>query len=157
MDLYLAATQPQLQLGSRITFIVVIFLLALISGRLLGGRISWPKQILAAFFGLIVGVILAFLTSPSLTVDLGAQVALPALLATMVVTTLFELMATPRRPGAHAQSWARIPRPLRATRRWLGRTTRYLQIIWIAARNGLNPYVGEPADLDSTVRRGFPV
>jgi len=159
-DLHLAATQPQVQLGSRVTFIVVVFLLALISGRLLGGRISWPKQILAAFFGLIVGVILAFLTSPSpqqLEVDLGAQVALPALLATMVVTTLFELMATPRRPGAPVQRWARIPRPLRATRRWLGRTTRYLQIVWIAARNGLNPYLGEPADLDAPARRGFPV
>src|SRR5215467_3727917 len=157
LDLHLAAPQPQLQLGSRITFIVVVFLLALISGRLLGGRISWPKQILAAFFGLIVGVILAFLTSSSLAVDLGAQVVLPALLATMVVTTLFELMATPRRPGAPVQRWARIPRPLRATKRWLGRTTRYLQIVWIAARNGLNPYLAEPADLDAPARRGFPV
>lgn len=160
MDPYLASTQPQFLGGSQVAFVVVLFLLALISGRLLGGRISWPKQILAAFFGLIVGTILAFLTSSSpqqLASDLGANVALPALLATMVITTLFELMATPRRPGAPVPGWARIPRPFRALRRRLGRTARYAQIVWIAARNGLNPYVGEPADVDAPLRRGFPV
>jgi ubiquinone biosynthesis protein len=158
MDLYLAATQSPFPSGSGITFFVVLFLLALISGRLLGGRISWPTQILAAFLGLVVGVIFAFLTSSSpQQVTSYPQVALPALLATMAITTLFELMATPRGPGAPVRGWARIPRPLRALRRWLGRTARYIQIVWIAARNGLNPYLGEAADVDAPARRGFPV
>lgn len=158
MDRYLAVTQPQFQSGSRIAFLVVVFLLALVSGRLLGGRISWPKQILAAFLGLIAGVVLTFLTSSPQEVVLGpGQVALPALLATMVVTTLFELMATPRRAAAPVRGWARVPHPLRALRRWLGRTRRYVQIVWIAARNGLNPYAGDQADLEGPARRGFPV
>ena len=161
MGLYLAVTQPQSQGGLQIPFILVVFLLVLISGRLLGGRISWPKQILAAFLGIVVGLILTFLTSsspqPPASADLGAQAALAALLATMVITTLFELMATPRGAGAAARGWARIPRPLRALRRWLGRTARYVQIVWIAARNGLNPYRGEAADPDLPPQRGFPV
>ncbi len=160
MNHYLAATQDPFRNVSQLSFVLLIFLLALVSGRLLGGRISWLRQMLAAFLGLIAGTVLAFLTSPSpqqAANNLPGQAVLPALLATMVFTTIFELLAAPQRPGAAVKAGARIPRPLRAMRRSLGRTARYVQIIWIAARNGLNPYVAEPADLDAPSRRGFAV
>ena len=61
---------------------------------------------------------------------------------TMVATAGWELVVRPGRHPAAPAPVTSLPRPLRAIRRSARRTHRYLQILRIAVRHGLGPYLG---------------
>jgi ubiquinone biosynthesis protein len=67
-----------------------------------------------------------------------------ALIATMLIAVLLDLLA---RPGWLAAAGSRlragpVPHPVRSLRQRAGRTRRYLQVTRIAARHGLSSYLG---------------
>jgi ubiquinone biosynthesis protein len=67
-----------------------------------------------------------------------------ALVATMLIAVLLDLLA---RPGRLAAAGSRLhasplPHPIRSLRQRAGRTRRYLQVTRIAARHGLRSYLG---------------
>jgi predicted unusual protein kinase regulating ubiquinone biosynthesis (AarF/ABC1/UbiB family) len=121
-------------------FAAGVIVLALVSGRLLGVHISWPRRLLAALFGLIAGTIVYYLTSMRLTtaINPGLGFVLTALLTTMILLVLLELLARPGTRAGRGRGF-RPPRPVRALRRAVENARRYLQIVWIGARNGLGP------------------
>ena len=61
---------------------------------------------------------------------------------TMVATAGWELLVGPGKHPAAPALVTSLPHPVRALRRSARRTRRYLQIIRIAARHGLGPYLG---------------
>jgi len=125
--------------------LVVLVLLSVLAGRLLGVRLRWRRVLLAGFPGLVVGIVVVWAlagrhrTPSSLPVP---AILLAALIATMIITVLLDLLAKPGRLAAvegrlHS---GRIPRPVRAIRRQVSHTRRYLQVTRIAARHGLAAY-----------------
>jgi ubiquinone biosynthesis protein len=70
-----------------------------------------------------------------------------ALIATMLITVLLDLLARPGRLAAvenrlHA---GRMPHPIRSIRRGISHTRRYLEVSRIATRHGLTSYLGGKA------------
>lgn len=129
-------------INSTFAFVVVLVVLVVVSGRLLGLRVSWLRGLAAAFAGVIAGW--AFYYGQFLQTgrapDVGLDFGLPALLATMLLLAITEVAYRPGAVPTVPAGLARVPRPIKATRAWLARTTRYVQVLWIVARNGLNPY-----------------
>ena len=143
--LWLAAPPPRLPsaLDSRLVYAVFLIGLALVSSRLLGVRFSWLRGLASAFIGFIAGF--AFYYSQSLqgagTPDFGIDFGVPALLATMLVLAIAEVASRPGAVATVPAGLVRPARPLNAIRRGFGRSRRYLQVLFIVARNGLNPYL----------------
>lgn len=148
----LLATTPKLAsvLGSEWGFFVVLILLTLVSGRMLGIRVSWLRGIASAFLGVVAGV--AFYYGQSLeataTPDVGLNFGVPALLTTMLALTFTEIAYRPGSVPTVPVGFANVPHPISATTRWLGRNKRYIQVLWIVARNGLNPYLRGGTDVE---------
>src|SRR6516225_4244051 len=149
---------------SGLVTLVTVVIFARVGGRLLGIRMRWRRAILAGFAGLALGWIAAWSISGQRR---GAQtlswpgVLFGALIATMLVAVLLELLARPGRLAA-VESRLRagpVPHPVRALRERAGRSRRYLQVTRIAARHGLSSYLsgrrpgaGEPRPLARNLR-----
>lgn len=133
-------------LGGLFTLVTAV-ILARVGGRLLGIRLRWRRAILAGFAGLVLGWIAAW----SINGQRHGPQRLPwsavlfsALVATMLIAVLLELLARPGRLAAagrrlHASP---LPHPIRSLRQRAGRSRRYLQVTRIAARHGLSVYLG---------------
>jgi hypothetical protein len=133
-------------LGVLFTLVTVV-MLARVGGRLLGIRLRWLRAILAGFAGLALGWVAAWSINGRRH---GPQrlpwpgVLLGALVATVLIAALLELLA---RPGRLAAAGSRlhagpVPHPVRSLRQRAGRSRRYLQVTRIAARHGLSCYRG---------------
>src|SRR5215472_15412507 len=127
--------------------LVIAVILARVGGRLLGIRLRWRRAILAGFPGLALGWIAAWSINGQRhgpqTLSWPA-VLFGALVATMLIAVLLELLA---RPGRLAAVESRLqasplPHPIRSLRQRVGRSRRYLQVTRIAARRGLRCYLG---------------
>src|SRR5215472_7754747 len=108
-------------LGGLLTLAVVV-ILARVGGRLLGVRLRWGRALAAGWLGLIVGIITVWAVTGRRTYgprDLPwLPVLFAALIATMLIAVLMELMA---RPGRFAGIEGRlrnspVPHPWRALR-----------------------------------------
>ena len=133
-------------LGGLFTLVTAV-ILARLGGRLLGIRLRWRRAILAGFPGLVLGSVAAWsingqrhgphkLSWPAVLIG--------ALVTTMLVAVLLDLLARPGRLAAvesrlHASP---LPHPIRSLRQRAGRSRRYLQVTRIAARHGLSCYLG---------------
>jgi ubiquinone biosynthesis protein len=120
--------------------LAVITVLTMLGGQPLGIRLSRPRALLAGGLGLALG--LGF--SHRVGYQSVQTILVPALVATMAIAVLLELLG---RPGQLARvqgrlAGARVPHPLRSVRSRLGRSRRYLQVTRIAARHGLASYLG---------------
>jgi len=150
-------------LGGLVTLVTAV-ILARVGGRLLGIRLRWRRAILAGFAGLALGWIAAW----SINGQRHGPQRLPwpvvlvgALVATMLIAVLLELLA---RPGRLATAGSRLhasplPHPIRSLRQRAARTRRYLQVTRIAARRGMSCYlggrrpgIGEPRPLARNLR-----
>jgi len=126
--------------------LVTVVILARVGGRLLGIRMRWRRTILAGFPGLVLGWAAAWSISGQRR---GPQalswsaVLFGALIATMLIAVLLDLLARPGRlAGAQGRLHARpVPHPIRSLRQRADRTRRYLQVTRIAARHGLSSYL----------------
>jgi ubiquinone biosynthesis protein len=127
--------------------LVTVVILARVGGRLLGIRMRWRRAILAGFPGLVLGWIAAWSINGRRR---GPQtlswpaVLFGALIATMLIAVLLDLLA---RPGRLAAAESRlqaivVPHPIRSLRQRAERSRRYLQVTRIAARHGLSSYLG---------------
>jgi ubiquinone biosynthesis protein len=133
-------------LGGLLTLLVVV-ILARVGGRLLGVRLGWGRALLAGWFGLILGIITVWAVTGRRAHgprDLQwLPVLFAALIATMLIAVLLELLT---RPGRFAEMEDRlrnspIPHPWRALRQRISRTRRYVSVSRIAARHGLSAYL----------------
>src|SRR5499427_375559 len=126
--------------------LVTVVILARVGGRLLGIRMRWRRAVLAGVAGLVLGWVPAWSINGQRR---GPQtlswpgVLFGALIATMLVAVMLELLA---RPGRLAALEGRlragpVPHPIRSLRQRAGRTRRYLQVTRIAARHGLGTYL----------------
>ncbi len=153
IQLFLAAAPPkQLALvSSDLGFVVVVVVLAVVSARLLGIGVSWPRCIFAAFVGVVAGSAVYYgpAVESAATPEFGPTFVIPALLVTMLVLAIVELAYRPGSLTVVPAGFARIPRPIKTIKAWAGRTGRYFQVLWIAARNGLNPYLRGRVKLDA--------
>ncbi|HKT40107.1 MAG TPA: AarF/UbiB family protein, partial [Ktedonobacterales bacterium] len=139
--------------GATVAF-TMLWIVGMITGRLLGLRPPWWRMLIAAYLGGTLGA--AFATA------VGAHqfnnVAAPlvyfscVLIASMLFTVLFELIALSLSPAAAQRRGVAIPQPLRALRRLFARWARYLQITGIIARYGLGPYLVGRRGVNSTQR-----
>lgn len=121
--------------------VALIVALGWLAGRLLGIRQSWLRGLIASTLGVAAATVLALTVAPQnplpYPVFFLLIILLPALLISMGVSALLELVA---RPGPLVRVEGRLlraPHPIRAIRRWSARERRYSQITWIAARHGL--------------------
>jgi ubiquinone biosynthesis protein len=134
-------------------FIVLILVLAAVGGRLLGVRQSLRRALLVGFASLVVGYIFAFLVTRRHPGQLSPLVVVAAVVATMLLTVLAELVV---RPGARPRT-AGLPRPWRVLRRTGQRIRRYGQLARIAGRHGLAGFFGpgpaEPGTPGQLARR----
>ena len=133
-------------LGGLFTLVTAV-ILARVGGRLLGIRLRWRRAILAGFPGLMLGWIAAW----SINGQRHGPQKLPwpavlvgALVATMLIAVLLDLLARPGRPAAAGGRLRAgpVPHPIRSLRQHAARTRRYLQVTRIAARHGLSSYLG---------------
>jgi ubiquinone biosynthesis protein len=127
--------------------LMVIVVLTAVSARLLGIRLRWWHAVVAGFRGLVIGIIFIWgLTGGgrrprSLPVP---AVLLAALVATMLIAVLLELLARPGRladVGGRLRA-RRMPHPVRSLRARIGRTRRYVEVTGIAGRHGLAGFAG---------------
>ena len=136
-------------LGGLFTLVTAV-ILARVGGRLLGIGLGWRRAILAGFPGLVLGWIAAWSISGQRhgpqTLSWSA-VLVGALIATMLIAVLLELLARPGRlAGLEGRLHASpLPHPIRSLRQRAARTRRYLQVTRIAARHGLSCYLGRRA------------
>src|SRR6516162_1749042 len=132
---------------SGLVTLVTVVILARVGGRLLGIRMRWLRAILAGFPGLVIGWVAAWSINGQRR---GPQtlswpgVLFGALVATMLIAVLLELLARPGRLAAvesrlHASP---LPHPIRSLGQRAGRSRRYLQVTRIAAHHGLSCYLG---------------
>lgn len=142
-----------------LAFVLLITFLVSFGGRLLGIRQSWVRALVASGLGLLIGSLLALAVAPQTPVPYPLffvfAILLPALLASMAVSVLLELLA---RPGPLVRIQGRlatVPHPLRSLRRWAVRRRRYSHITWLAARHGLVPLLfgGRQATPDAETPR----
>jgi len=127
--------------------VVVLVVLTTVSARLLGVRLRWWGVLVAGFPGLIVGITFIWALTgggrrPRM-LPLPA-VLLAALIATMLIAVLLELLA---RPGRFANIQGRLavrrmPHPVRSLRARIGRLRRYVEVTRIAGRHGLASFLG---------------
>jgi len=133
-------------LGGLLTLLVVV-ILARVGGRLLGVRLGWGRALVAGWFGLILGIITVWAVTGRRAhgpQDLQwLPVLFAALIATMLIAVLLELLARPGRFAAMEDRLRNspIPHPWRALRQRFTRTRRYVQVSRIAARYGLSAYL----------------
>jgi ubiquinone biosynthesis protein len=133
-------------LGGVLTLLVVV-ILARVGGRLLGVRLGWGRALVAGWFGLILGIITVWAVTGRRAHgprDLQwLPVLFAALIATMLIAVLLELLAKPGRFAAMEDRLRNspIPHPWRALRQLFTRTRRYVQVSRIAARYGLSAYL----------------
>ncbi len=122
-----------------------ILALAWLAARLLGVRQrSWLSVLVCGFTGWPAGGTLALVMSPgkTLTPEAARSAVVFTIVFTMAATAGWELLARPgRRPPAPVLITS-LPHPVRAIRRSARRGRRYLQILRIAIRHGLGPYLG---------------
>jgi ubiquinone biosynthesis protein len=127
--------------------LVVLVVLTAVSARLLGIRLRWWHAVLAGFPGLVIGIIFIWALTGggrrprSLPVP---AVLLAALVATMLIAVLLELLARPGRladVGGRLRA-RRMPHPIRSLRARIGRTRRYVEVTGIAGRHGLAGFAG---------------
>jgi len=119
-----------------IGFIVVIVLLAAVGSRLLGVRLSLRRALLTGFPGLVAGFVAGYLVNRRHPGQITPLVVIAAVVATMLLTVLAELLA---RPGGRARAGG-LPRPWQALRTMAQSTRRYGQLAQIAARHGLGGF-----------------
>lgn len=133
-------------LGGLLTLLVVV-ILARVGGRLLGVRLGWGRALLAGWLGLIIGIITVWAVTgrrPHGPQNLQwLPVLFAALVATMLIAVLMELLARPGRFAAMEDRLRNspIPHPWRALHQRLSRTRRYVTVSRIAARHGLSAYL----------------
>jgi len=133
-------------LGGLLTFLVVA-VLARVGGRLLGVRLGWGRALLAGFPGLVLGIITVWAATGHRTHGPRNLQWLPvlfaALIATMLIAVLLELLARPGRFAAMEDRFRNgpIPHPWRALRQRLSRTRRYVTVSRIVTRHGLSTYL----------------
>lgn len=133
-------------IGGLLTLAVVV-ILARVGGRLLGVRLRWGRALAAGWLGLIVGIITVWAVTGRRTHgphDLPwLPVLFAALIATMLIAVLMELLAKPGRFAAMEDRLRNspIPHPWRALRQRFARTRRYVAVSRIAARHGLSAYL----------------
>ena len=133
-------------LGGLLTLVVVV-ILARVGGRLLGVRLGWGRALGAGWLGLIVGIITVWAVSGRRAHgprDLQwLPVLFAALIATMLIAVLMELLARPGRFAAMEDRLLNspVPHPWRAVRQRLSRIRRYVTVSRIAARHGLSAYL----------------
>src|SRR5215472_15601253 len=132
-------------LGGLFTLVTAV-ILARVGGRLLGIGLGWRRAILAGFPGLVLGWVSAWSINGQRRgpQTLSWPVLFGALVATMLIAVLLDLLA---RPGRRAAAGGRlrvgpVPHPIRSLRQRAARTRRYLQVTRIAARHGLSSYLG---------------
>jgi len=143
-------------LGAVLTLAVVV-VLARVGGRLLGVRLGWGRALVAGWLGLILGIITVWATTGRRTH--GPQnlpwlpVLFAALVATMLIAVLLELLTRPGRFAAMEDRLrnSSIPHPWRALQQRFSRTRRYVTVSRIAARHGLSAYLSgrRPARTES--------
>jgi ubiquinone biosynthesis protein len=122
-----------------------MLLFAWVAGRLLGvRRRSWVSVVVCGFTGYLAGGSLALLMAHGevTTGEFGRNVWIFGVVFTMAATAGFELLARPQRHLATAAVPTSLPHPIRSVKRSARRGRRYLQIIRIALRHGLGPYLG---------------
>jgi ubiquinone biosynthesis protein len=133
-------------LGALLTLAVVV-MLARVGGRLLGVRLGWGRALVAGWLGLILGIITVWAVNgrrPHGPHNLQwLPVLFAALIATMLIAVLMELLAKPGRFAAMEDRLRNspIPHPWRALRQRLTRTRRYVTVSRITARHGLSAYL----------------
>ena len=133
-------------LGGLLTLLVVV-ILARVGGRLLGVRLGWGRALVAGWFGLILGIITVWAVDGRRAHGPRNLQWLPvlfaALIATMLIAVLMELLTKPGRFAAMEDRLRNspIPHPWRALRQRLSRTRRYVTVSRIAARHGLSAYL----------------
>jgi ubiquinone biosynthesis protein len=133
-------------LGALLTLVVVV-MLARVGGRLLGVRLGWGRALVAGWLGLILGIITVWAVNgrrPHGPHNLQwLPVLFAALIATMLIAVLMELLAKPGRFAAMEDRLRNspIPHPWRALRQRLTRTRRYVTVSRITARHGLSAYL----------------
>jgi len=132
-------------LGGLFTLVTAV-ILARVGGRLLGIGLGWRRAILAGFPGLVLGWTAAWSINGQRhgPQTLSWPVLFGALIATMLIAVLLELLARPGRlAGLESRLHASpLPHPIRSLRQHAARTRRYLQVTRIAARHGLSCYLG---------------
>src|SRR5262252_4465600 len=107
--------------------LVTAVILARVGGRLLGIRMRWRRAILAGFPGLVLGWVAAWSINGQRrgpqTLS-GPAVLFGALIATMLVAVLLDLLARPGRPAAvESRLRARpVPHPIRSLHQRADRT-----------------------------------
>src|SRR6516162_1483020 len=119
-------------------FLVVIVLLAAVGSRLLGVRLSLRRALLTGFPGLVAGFVAGYLVNRRHPGQITPLVVIAAVVATMLLTVLAELLA---RPGGRVRAGG-LPHPWRALRTMAHSTRRYAQLARIAARHGLGGFLG---------------
>ncbi|HEY2639631.1 MAG TPA: AarF/UbiB family protein [Streptosporangiaceae bacterium] len=133
-------------LGGLLTLAVVI-ILARVGGRLLGVRLGWGRALVAGWLGLILGIITVWAVTGRRAHGPHNLQWLPvlfaALIATMLIAVVMELLAKPGRFAVMEDRLRNspIPHPWRALRQRLSRTRRYITVSRIAARHGLSAYM----------------
>jgi ubiquinone biosynthesis protein len=127
--------------------VVVLVVLTAVSARLLGVRLRWWGALVAGFPGLVAGILFIWALTGGgrrpRTLPLPA-VLLAALVATMLIAVLLELLA---RPGRFANVQGRLaarrmPHPVRSLRARARRLRRYAEVTRIAGRHGLASFLG---------------
>jgi len=127
--------------------LAVVVVLARVGGRLLGVRLGWGRALAAGWVGLILGIITVWAVNgrhPHGPRNLQwLPVLFAALIATMLIAVLMELLSRPGRFAAMEDRLRNspVPHPWRALRQRLAHTRRYITISRIAARHGLSAYL----------------
>ena len=121
-----------------IGFIVAILLLAAVGSRLLGVRLSLRRALLTGFPGLVAGFVVGYLVNRRQPGQITPLVVIAAVVATMLLTVLAELLARPDRRARAVGP----PHPWRALTAAAQSARRYGQLAQIAARHGLGGFLG---------------
>ncbi len=137
--------------------LAVVVVIARVGGRLLGVRLGWGRALAAGWLGLILGILTAWAVNgrhPHGPQDLQWLLVLfAALIATMLIAVLMELLSRPGRFAAMEDRLRHgpIPHPWRALQQRFTRTRRYITVSRIAARHGLSAYLSgrRPARTDA--------
>ena len=127
-----------------VTSLPAILLVAWVAARLLGARAWLSRTLIAGVSGWVVGTCVSLVIANGNAAAPGftRNVWVFSAVFTMSAITWLELLA---RPGGLARTGSRLvhlPRPVRAVRRSVLRTRRYVAITRIAARHGFAPLLG---------------
>ena len=122
----------------------VVVILRLVVPRLLGVEIGGLICVLGGVLGVGAGLLAQHLMSNGASHTTPfVSFAIVSLFATMVAIATLALLVRPRTDGYVGPGLQRgVPHPVKALRRRVVRTRRYLQIMKIAARHGLPRYFG---------------